>query len=220
MRVRLTVIGCSPAWPNPGGAHSGYLVEHEGHRLLLDCGPGVLPRMRQAEAWPEIDAIAITHFHLDHWGDVVPWVWGALFRRNGTGRRRPELWVHPNGVAHLADFGERFGGVPNMFDLVFDVHQYPAEETVTVQGNVKIYMTREFRLIDGALMLVKEQTLVYTASSVSVPEALRLIAVSSEPSTIWLARAWARRVGIWSFPPRTWYFSFEGPKIRSWPCPE
>jgi len=134
MRVRLTVIGCSPAWPNPGGAHSGYLVEHEGHRLLLDCGPGVLPRMRQAEAWPEIDAIAITHFHLDHWGDVVPWVWGALFRRNGTGRRRPELWVHPNGVAHLADFGERFGGVPNMFDLVFDVHQYPAEETVTVAG--------------------------------------------------------------------------------------
>jgi len=45
-----------------------------------------------------------------------------------------------------------------------------AEETVTVQGNVKIYMTREFRLIDGALMLVKEQTLVYTASNVSVPE--------------------------------------------------
>jgi len=133
MRVRLTVIGCSPAWPNPGGAHSGYLVEHEGRRLLLDCGPGVLPRLRQAEAWPQIDAIAITHFHLDHWGDVVPWVWGALFRRNGTGRR-PELWVHPNGVGHLADFGERFGGVPNMFDLVFDVHQYPAEETVTVAG--------------------------------------------------------------------------------------
>jgi anion-transporting ArsA/GET3 family ATPase len=26
--------------------------------------------------------------------------------------------------------------------------------------------------------------------------------------------------GIWSLPPLTWYFSFEGPKIRSWPWPE
>ena len=35
MEVRLTVIGSSPAWPNPGSAQSGYLVEGEG-ALLLD----------------------------------------------------------------------------------------------------------------------------------------------------------------------------------------
>ncbi len=52
MNVRLTVIGSSPAWPNPGSAQSGYLVESgaEPRRsLLLDCGPGVLgtaPRER------------------------------------------------------------------------------------------------------------------------------------------------------------------------------
>src|SRR5581483_9559300 len=77
--VKLTVVGCSPAWPNPGGAQSGYLVEDDGRRLLLDCGPGVLARLRQDAEWPEVDAIVITHFHLDHWGDVVPWVWGALY---------------------------------------------------------------------------------------------------------------------------------------------
>ena len=27
--MQLTVIGCSPAWPNAGGAQSGYLVEGE-----------------------------------------------------------------------------------------------------------------------------------------------------------------------------------------------
>ena len=30
--MKLTVVGCSPAWPNPGGAQSGYLVDD---RLLL-----------------------------------------------------------------------------------------------------------------------------------------------------------------------------------------
>src|SRR3954452_24581425 len=69
--VNLTVVGCSPAWPNPGRAHSGYLLEHEGRRLLVDCGPGVLARLREHEPWPSVDAIAITHTHLDHCGDLV-----------------------------------------------------------------------------------------------------------------------------------------------------
>ncbi|HVH52379.1 MAG TPA: MBL fold metallo-hydrolase, partial [Gaiellaceae bacterium] len=71
--MKLTVIGCSPAWPNPAGAQSGYLVEGTG-RLLLDCGPGVLSRLRERESWPNVDAVVITHFHLDHWGDLVPWI--------------------------------------------------------------------------------------------------------------------------------------------------
>src|SRR5436305_180766 len=93
--MQLTVIGCSPAWPNAGSAQSGYLVEGEG-RLLLDCGPGVLARLRDLDGgWPRVDAVAITHFHLDHWGDLVPWVFGASF---GPGRDipRPELWLAPS----------------------------------------------------------------------------------------------------------------------------
>ena len=58
--MRLTVIGSSPAWPNPGSAHSGYMLEANGHRLLLDCGPGVLGRLRESELWPQIDGIEAT----------------------------------------------------------------------------------------------------------------------------------------------------------------
>ena len=49
-------------------------------RVLLDCGAGVLAKLpRELEDWPRIDAICLTHFHLDHWGDVVPWVWARWF---------------------------------------------------------------------------------------------------------------------------------------------
>ena len=96
--MKLNVVGCSPAWPNPGGAQSGYLLEGPG-RLLMDCGPGVLARLRSngENGWPQVDAIAITHFHLDHWGDLVPWVWGAMW---GFGRdyEKPELWLPPGGA--------------------------------------------------------------------------------------------------------------------------
>ena len=88
MEMKLKVIGCPPAWPNPGGAQSGYLVEGPPGRVLLDCGAGVLAKLRELEDWPRIDAICLTHFHLDHWGDVVPWVWalGSALPPSSPGR--------------------------------------------------------------------------------------------------------------------------------------
>jgi ribonuclease BN (tRNA processing enzyme) len=130
--VRLTVIGSSPAWPNPGGAQSGYLVEGPG-RLLLDCGPGVLARLREQAAWPEVDAIAITHFHLDHCGDLIPWVWGSL-AGPAAGRERPELWVPPGGEAILADLARCLGGFPDMFERTFRLAEYPEGETTPIAG--------------------------------------------------------------------------------------
>ena len=119
--VKVTVIGCSPAWPNPGGAHSGYLVEGSG-RLLLDCGPGVLARLRASEGWPLVDAIVLTHLHLDHFGDIVPWIFGAAF---GAGRDRPAppLWVPAPCLPDLHALGEQLSFGP-VLGRAFDLRSY------------------------------------------------------------------------------------------------
>src|SRR6266568_3370995 len=132
--VKLTVVGCSPAWPNPGGAQSGYLVENSAGRLLLDCGPGVLPNLRIREPWPAIDAIAITHFHLDHWGDLVPWVWALEFGP-AADLDPPDLWLPPGGRATLARLGEELGR-PDMFESAFRVHEYADDEPFEAAGQV------------------------------------------------------------------------------------
>ena len=133
--MKLNVVGCSPAWPNPGGAQSGYLLEGPG-RLLLDCGPGVLARLRSSngKGWPDVDAIVISHFHLDHWGDLVPWVWGAMYRAAGVAiDERPELWLPPGGREELAAFGTRFG-TPDMFIRVFEPKEYAEGEEFEAAG--------------------------------------------------------------------------------------
>ena len=127
MEVRLTVIGSSPAWPNPGGACSGYLVDG---RLLLDCGPGVLAKLRQREVWPSVEAIAITHLHLDHWGDLIPWVWGSLF---GPGDSRPALWLPPGSGDELQPILHRLGS-EDMFERAFDVTEYEPRRPFTAAG--------------------------------------------------------------------------------------
>ena len=128
--MKLIVVGCSPAWPNPGGAQSGYLVEDGGVRLLLDCGPGVLAKLREREDWPRVNAIAITHFHLDHWGDLVPWVWGAQFGP-AHDLEPPQLWLPPGGRQILAEIGQRLGR-PDMFEAAFVVHEFERGVPFTV----------------------------------------------------------------------------------------
>jgi ribonuclease BN (tRNA processing enzyme) len=131
--VRLSVVGCSPAWPNPGGAQSGYLVEHDGSRLLLDCGPGVLAKLRERDGrWPAVDAIVVTHWHLDHWGDLVPWVWGAMA---GPGRdcAKVELWVPPGGLDKLRDLGAQLGW-EDMWNFAFELREYGEEEPFVAAG--------------------------------------------------------------------------------------
>ncbi|MFN2472261.1 MAG: MBL fold metallo-hydrolase [Gaiellaceae bacterium] len=163
MRVQVTVVGCSPAWPNPGGVQSGYLVDG---RLLLDCGPGVLARLRsQNGTWPEVEAIVITHFHLDHWGDVVPWVWGRMF---GLGRElgAPQLWLPPDGRKELALFGGTFG-TDWMFERTFEIREYAEDQPFQV-GELELrairvphYTLRTFglRVTDG------KRTLAYSGDS-------------------------------------------------------
>jgi ribonuclease BN (tRNA processing enzyme) len=127
--VRLRVIGSSPAWPNPGCAQSGYLVEGSG-KLLLDCGPGVLGRLR-AQGELDVDAIAITHFHLDHWGDLVPWAWLCAY---GTDRlSQPELWLPPGGEEQLARFAS-FWGNAGMFDKAFTLREYAPDVPFQAAG--------------------------------------------------------------------------------------
>ena len=78
--MRLTVLGRSPARPNPGEACAGYLVEGGGSRVLMDVGPGVVAQLLRRNTPDELDAVVISHMHTDHCLDLVtlrycyPWI--------------------------------------------------------------------------------------------------------------------------------------------------
>jgi ribonuclease BN (tRNA processing enzyme) len=168
--VRLTVIGCSPAWPNPGSAHSGYLVEGP-EQLLLDCGPGVLGRLREQEAWPTVDAIAITHFHLDHWGDLVPWVWGSFYLATNGPVPRPRLWLQPGGAEFLSDLGARLG-FPDMFERAFQLDEYePGVPFTTGALSVTPIRVPHYTLETYAFRVESaSRSLAYSGDSAPCPE--------------------------------------------------
>jgi ribonuclease BN (tRNA processing enzyme) len=70
--VRLTVLGSCGAWPDAGQACSGYLVEQDGFRLLVDLGYAVVPRLLERVTADQVDAVLISHGHPDHCADLNP----------------------------------------------------------------------------------------------------------------------------------------------------
>jgi ribonuclease BN (tRNA processing enzyme) len=70
--MRMSVLGGCGAWPAAGQACSGYLIEQDGFRLLVDPGYAVLPRLLDQLAAGDVDAVLVSHGHPDHCADLHP----------------------------------------------------------------------------------------------------------------------------------------------------
>ncbi|HEX5117326.1 MAG TPA: MBL fold metallo-hydrolase [Pseudonocardiaceae bacterium] len=95
--MKLTVLGGSGAWPPAGGACSGYLIEHEGFRLLVDPGYATLPVLLGSMAAADVDAVLVSHGHPDHCADLNP----LLRARKLTDEPAPALPVY--ALPHALD---------------------------------------------------------------------------------------------------------------------
>lgn len=68
--MKLTIIGFWGGYPKQNAASSGYLLEHKGFQLLIDCGSGVLSKLQNMIQPEELDAVIISHYHPDHIADI------------------------------------------------------------------------------------------------------------------------------------------------------
>ncbi|GGE72739.1 MBL fold metallo-hydrolase [Priestia taiwanensis] len=78
--MKVTVVGYWGGYPEAEGATSGYLFEHEGFCLLVDCGSGVLAQVQKYIQVEQLDAVIISHYHHDHIADVGVLQYARLIR--------------------------------------------------------------------------------------------------------------------------------------------
>jgi ribonuclease BN (tRNA processing enzyme) len=120
---RLTVLGSCGARPEANRACSGFLVEYDGFRLVLDLGFATLPRLLALCPDGNVDAVVITHGHPDHCVDLQ-----ALLRvRYFQTPRPPTIPLYcPPGVV------DRVGALEpsESLDAVFEARRLPGEYSV------------------------------------------------------------------------------------------
>ena len=96
--MKLTVLGCSGSVPGPESPASGYLLEADGYRLLLDLGHGAFGALQRVCRPADVDAIVVSHLHADHCIDLTAYIvalryGGDGFRCTGPERRIPLVGV-------------------------------------------------------------------------------------------------------------------------------
>ncbi len=69
---KLTMLGTGNAFSHSADNPSAFLLEHDGYKMLLDCGPSILPSLYRMGVNPDlIDAIYISHLHPDHYFGIL-----------------------------------------------------------------------------------------------------------------------------------------------------
>lgn len=81
--VALTVLGCSGTHAGRGQMCSSYLLEHDGYRLLLDCGNGSLANLQRCVDVSDLDAVVLSHLHPDHFADLYGLYYALRFHPGG-----------------------------------------------------------------------------------------------------------------------------------------
>ncbi len=105
--MELTILGGSAAAPNAGDASAGYLVTSGTTALLVDCGSGVVSKLRSWRDPRTLSGVIISHLHADHTLDLIALRYCLKYTPPGPGSPIP-LHIPPDGRDFLARFGAIF----------------------------------------------------------------------------------------------------------------
>ena len=123
--MRLTVLGGSAASPNIGMGCAGFLVETDRTRLVLDLGPGTLQELRRHTDFRTLDAVIVSHMHLDHVLDLLALRHALAYNPIPAPAPIP-VWLPPGGIDVLSRATAPFDACdePERFSATVTVNEY------------------------------------------------------------------------------------------------
>lgn len=166
--MKLTVLGGAAAGGNPGQGTSAYLVEAAGAVIVLDLGFGTLGELRRHADIRALDAIVVSHVHLDHILDLLSLRYALAYNPKPAIRRIP-VWLPPGGRAFVDRFAEALsdgGDDGPFFAEAFDFAEYDPEVPLAV-GLLTIRFAPTVHYVPCWAMRVEAEdgALAYTADT-------------------------------------------------------
>lgn len=164
-KITLTVLGSGVLAMTKERNPSGFILEADNKKILLDAGHGVIRRMVDfGFNYQDIDLVFISHFHTDHFGDAFNMVHSRWVDDNYAGKtNKPLLFLGPEGIKKRFSLWRRIFWVePN--------ESYPVEfkegSFKHKLGNIEIetfpvYHVKWFRSV-GVVIKYNGKKIVYT----------------------------------------------------------
>lgn len=168
--MELIVLGSGTSVPHPQRAASAHWLETSSGSLLLDASAASVHRMAAENLdWPRLDAIWISHFHLDHVGGLAPFLFGTKHAPQMRARRKPLTIYGGYGLKKLV----RAFDEANSYDLLkqpfpVEVHEVaPRSKFEILPGLAAQTFSTPHTRESLALRLTDEEgtSLVYTSDT-------------------------------------------------------
>src|SRR5215204_5785234 len=119
--MKLTILGSGTSVPHPQRATPSHWLQTSKGAVLLDAGADAPHRMAEEQLdWPNLDAIWISHFHLDHIGGLTPFLFGVKWAPQTQSRRKPLRICGPKGLDQIiqaVDGSSDYGLLEQRFEI-------------------------------------------------------------------------------------------------------
>ncbi len=166
----LTVLGGSAAGAGTGRGCSGYLIVTDEATFVLDLGPGTLTELRRHTDFRTLDAVVVSHLHVDHVLDLIALRFALAYNPVRPPGLIP-LRLPPGGEAFLDRVAEAFaepGKAAAFFPDVFDIVEYDPTAALTI-GDARLTFAPTVHYVPCWAIRIADpgggRDLVYTADT-------------------------------------------------------
>ena len=171
MSLDLTVLGCAGSHTGAGRMCSGYLLEADGLLLLLDAGNGSTGNLQREHRLGDLDAIVVSHRHVDHCIDLIGCYYNLRFDPGFTGR----MPLYAAAEVHELLTGMLSNDAPMSFDDVF-AHQQVGHGDALSIGPAQLSFARSLHPVPTVSTRVEVAgvSLVYSGDSAGGPDLVEI----------------------------------------------
>ena len=179
--MQLIVLGSGTSVPHSQRASAAFWLETAGGSMLLDCSADAMHRMAQENLdWPNLDAVWISHVHLDHCGGLASLLFAMKHSPQTQSRRKPLRIFSCSGVERLLkaiDQSNDYGLFKQPFPLEIREFAAPDQEFKPFEGiRCEMFKTPHTRESLAMRLTNSENKSVVYSADTGVSEELAMFA--------------------------------------------
>ena len=171
MTFDLTVLGSAGSHTGPGRACSGYLLRADDTQLLVDCGNGSSANLHRITRPDRLDAILVSHRHVDHCVDLIGMYYALRFHLDGP--LDIDLYAAPEVVDVLTGLLSQDSALG--FREVFNVHEVSGGDILEV-GPMRVELADAVHPVPtvSARITAHDRSVVYSSDTAGSDELVEL----------------------------------------------
>jgi ribonuclease BN (tRNA processing enzyme) len=167
--MQMVVLGSGTSVPHPQRASAGFWIDTGSGTMLLDCSADMPHRMAVENLdWPNLDAIWISHLHLDHCGGLAPLLFGMKWAPQTQARTKSLRIFGCPGLKRVLkafDDANDYGLLDQPFPI--ELHEVSVDEKINplTEVSLETFKTPHTGESLAVRLTANHKTLVYSSDT-------------------------------------------------------